>query len=312
MINFRFHLASLIAIFLALALGVVVGAGVIDRGVVDTLNSRLDNVERESDRIRGENSQLRNENNERNEAIQALTCPAVDNRLLATDVAVVALRGVSEDTVQQTMDAAGTDCGGGSIDGVLWLEGKWALDSEDDVKAMADLLGVSSRRPAMVRAAAWKQLAERMQSGPIEIDGASDLLTTMEDAEFVPYQPVGGDQPVAQFPSRGASTLFVMGSDADVPDGSVVLPAATAFHDAGVPLVMGDVYVQSPDGPGRGSVFSELRSDDALAKSVSTVDNLDTPEGPATAVLALAALQQVPPIVDHYGIEGNALLPAPQ
>ena len=37
MINFRFHVVSLIAIFLALALGVVIGAGVIDRGVVDTL-----------------------------------------------------------------------------------------------------------------------------------------------------------------------------------------------------------------------------------------------------------------------------------
>ena len=42
MINFRFHVVSLIAIFLALALGVVIGAGVIDRGVVDTLDNRLD------------------------------------------------------------------------------------------------------------------------------------------------------------------------------------------------------------------------------------------------------------------------------
>ena len=42
MINFRFHVVSLIAIFLALALGVVIGAGVIDRGVVDALNNRLD------------------------------------------------------------------------------------------------------------------------------------------------------------------------------------------------------------------------------------------------------------------------------
>jgi hypothetical protein len=312
MINFRFHLASLIAIFLALALGVVVGAGVIDRGVVDTLNNRLDSVERESDRIQGENNQLRSENNERNEAIKAMTCPAVDNRLLATDVAIVALRGVSEDSVQQTIDAAGANCGGGSIDGVLWLEGKWALTNDDDVKAMADLLGVSSRRPAMVRAAAWKQLAERMKSGPAQTDGATDVLAAMEDAGFVQYQPVGGDQPIGQFPSRGASSLFVVGSEADVPDDDVVVPAASAFHDAGMPLVVGDVYVQSPDGPGRGSVFSSLRNDKALSSSVSTVDNLDTPEGPATAVLALAALQQVPPIVDHYGIEGNALLPALQ
>ena len=62
MINFRFHLVSLIAIFLALALGVVIGAGVIDRGVVDTLNTRLDTVESNSERIKGENSELRDRN----------------------------------------------------------------------------------------------------------------------------------------------------------------------------------------------------------------------------------------------------------
>ena len=45
MINFRFHIVSLIGIFLALALGIVIGAGVIDRGIVDTLDNRLDNVE---------------------------------------------------------------------------------------------------------------------------------------------------------------------------------------------------------------------------------------------------------------------------
>ncbi|MFN8028596.1 MAG: copper transporter, partial [Acidimicrobiia bacterium] len=55
MINFRFHVVSLIAIFLALALGVVIGAGVIDRGVVNTLNDRLDSVEAKSDRIKTEN-----------------------------------------------------------------------------------------------------------------------------------------------------------------------------------------------------------------------------------------------------------------
>ena len=58
MINFRFHLASLIAIFLALALGVVIGAGVIDRGVVDTLDNRLDSIERRPTASRLENDIL--------------------------------------------------------------------------------------------------------------------------------------------------------------------------------------------------------------------------------------------------------------
>ena len=69
MINFRFHVVSLIAIFLALALGVVIGAGVIDRGVVDTLNSRLDRVEAKSDRIQSENNKLSTENGQLSQAI---------------------------------------------------------------------------------------------------------------------------------------------------------------------------------------------------------------------------------------------------
>ena len=45
MINFRFHIASLIAVFLALALGVVMGSTVIDRAIVEGLHDRIDRVE---------------------------------------------------------------------------------------------------------------------------------------------------------------------------------------------------------------------------------------------------------------------------
>ena len=135
MINFRFHLASLIAIFLALALGVVVGAGVIDRGVVDTLNNRLDSVERTSDRIKGENSQLRSENSELTQAIGELQCPAVADALVAEDIGIIAVRGVDEDVVNNTVAAA--QCAGGTVTGKLWLEDKWALANDDDIAAMA-------------------------------------------------------------------------------------------------------------------------------------------------------------------------------
>ena len=64
MINFRFHVVSLIAIFLALALGVVIGAGVIDRGIVDTLDTRLDRVEAKSERINDDNDRLTDENDQ--------------------------------------------------------------------------------------------------------------------------------------------------------------------------------------------------------------------------------------------------------
>ena len=257
MINFRFHLASLIAIFLALALGVVVGAGVIDRGVVDTLNGRLDSVESKANRIQGENDVLRGEVAELTDAIGAMECPAVNNTMLAEDVGIVAVRGVDDARVKDTIAAA--TCGGGTVTGTLWLEDKWALANDDDVAEMAQAVGSSSKRKETVRTAAWKQLVERLQSPPPPGDLSTDFLTTLEDAEFVTFEPAGEDPTqIAQFPRRNASTLLVVGNDAVVPEKDVVMPAATAFVAAGVPLVVAEVYAAGDDAPPRGEALVPL------------------------------------------------------
>ena len=112
--------------------------------MVDTLNNRLDSVERKSDRIQGENDVLRGENSELTDAIAAMQCPAVADTLVADDIGIVAVRGVDEDTVKNTVAAA--TCGGGTVTGTLWLEDKWALANDDDVAAMAQALGSSSKR----------------------------------------------------------------------------------------------------------------------------------------------------------------------
>jgi hypothetical protein len=308
MINFRFHLASLIAIFLALALGVVVGAGVIDRGVVDTLNSRLDSVERESSRIKDENRALGDENSRLTDAIQSAECYATSDRLLGEDVGLVAVRGVNEDRVNKTV--AAVLCGGATVTGVLWVEEKWALANVDDAAKMADALGSSSKRAATLRTAAWKQLSERLQEPSPASETSPDLLSTLEDAGFVKFQTVGDSNPttLAQFPKRGASLLLVVGNDANVPDKDIVVPGATAFTAAGIPLVVGEVYAEGQDAPARSSGLAPLRDGD-LAKKVSTVDDLDQPYGPLTAALALAGLHEFPPRVGHYGLSTDTLLP---
>ena len=45
MVSFRFHLVTLVAIFVAIALGIAVGATVVDRATVDLLQQRLDQVD---------------------------------------------------------------------------------------------------------------------------------------------------------------------------------------------------------------------------------------------------------------------------
>ena len=308
MINFRFHVVSLIAIFLALALGVVIGAGVIDRGVVDTLNTRLDTVESNSERIKGENSELRERNAQLGDFIGDSQPFAVSGRLLGDDVGIVAVRGVDGDrvsavvTASQQADATAT--------GTLWLEDKWALADDDSVKALQDALGTSTRNKAALRAEGYDQLAQRLANPDVSVEGDQDLLSALEQAGFLGYDGVN-DSTITDFPGSSAGIVLVVGNGASVDPELVALPAAKALHEAELPTVVASVWSDVTDGPDRADAVQPIR-DNELATSVSTVDDLDLVEGPQTVVLALSDLLLTPPVVGHYGYGDNATpLPSP-
>jgi len=233
MINFRFHVVSLIAIFLALALGVVIGAGVIDRGVVGTLNSRLDAVEAKSNRISKENDALSSRNQQLEGAIGDLQPFAVSGRLVGDDVGVIAVRGVDGDHTTATI--AALQQADATVSGTLWLEDKWKLATDDDVKALQTALGTSTKNKTTLRAEAWRQLADRL-SAPTGggTDASSDVLAVLQDAGFLGFDGVGSAT-IVDYPGRGAGIVLVVGNEASVPANTVVIPAATALHDAKVP-----------------------------------------------------------------------------
>ena len=61
MISLRYHIVSLVAVFLALALGIVVGSTVLQEGTVSVLRATGDRVREESDRNSRENVALKQE-----------------------------------------------------------------------------------------------------------------------------------------------------------------------------------------------------------------------------------------------------------
>ncbi len=307
MINFRFHIVSLIAIFLALALGVVIGAGVIDRGVVDTLNDRINSVEAKSNRIKADNDRLSGENEQLKGVIGDLQPFAVSGRLVGDDVGLIAVRGVDGDRIKATVTALQE--ADATVTGTLWLEDKWQLTNADDVKALQAALFTSTRNKATLRAEAWRQLAERLSTPTATGAGSvDDLLVVLQQAGFLGFDAVG-DAAITDFPGSGAGVVLVAGNQGSVPAESVVLPAATALHGANVPLVIAGVWADVADGPDRAAVMQPLRDSD-LEDTVSTVDDLDQPEGPTTAALAMSDLFLTPPVVGHYG-HGQNTQPLP-
>jgi hypothetical protein len=308
MINFRFHVVSLIAIFLALALGVVIGAGVIDRGVVDTLNSRLDRVESKSDRIQGENDVLTGRNDQLEGVVGDLQPFAVSGRLVGDDVGVVAVRGVDGGRVGAVVTAA--QQADATATGTLWLEDKWMLADDGSVKALQDALGSSTKNKNSLRTEGLQRLAQRLGATGTRPEGEQDLLVALQQAGFLGFDGVT-DSTIADFPGRGAGVVLVVGNDASIDPGLVTQATAKALHAAEVPVVVASVFKQVNNGPERADALQPIRTGE-LKSTVSTVDDLDLAEGPTTVALALSDLFLTPAVVGHYGYGENASQPLPQ
>lgn len=305
MINFRFHLVSLIAVFLALALGVVMGATVIDEAIVDGLNARINRVEDAADAQRERNSELQDEV----ERLQAFVGDefGVAGRLDGVSVGVIAPRGVEGDQARGAVDILQT--AGADAPGVLWLEEKWQLADEEAREELADILGVPRAGAAELRAVAWTALA----GAPGAPVSTTELIPALVDAGFVEFDPVGeqgdGFDP-GGYPVAGARVLLIDQSDAGDDAKELVESMMSELVAAGIPLVMGEVYqeAEDEDGPVRGARLAIVREDSELRLAVSTVDDLEEVPGKVATVLALADL---PGTVGQYGLapDVDAALP---
>src|SRR5260221_13324960 len=103
MINFRFHLVSLVAVSLALAVGIVVGASIVNRAIVDGLNNRIDKVEKNADTQRNANRALSASAQQLQSYLQTAAPYVVEGRLTAVPVVVVAERGVDRTAVRSVV-----------------------------------------------------------------------------------------------------------------------------------------------------------------------------------------------------------------
>lgn len=308
MINFRFHLVSLVAVFLALAVGVVMGYGVLGQPTVDTLQNRIDTVEANAEARRLENDDLRAALDLANEATDESSPFAVTDRLTDVPATVLAVRGVDEDAVNRTVALARR--AGATIPGVVWLEDRWALPARDDVQALADALGLQGGgRRATLRADAWDILLGRLADGPPP--SGQDPLRALADAGFVTLGGVDGDAPgLDRIGGIGTRAVLVTGTGATVPARVVVAPIARVAVDNGVGLVAAEVFPDDTEGANRGDSVDAVRSDSALTNRVSTVDDLERTDGSVAAVLALADLGRG--VVGDYGIGDGAQRQIPE
>jgi hypothetical protein len=311
MINFRFHIVSLIAVFLALALGIVMGATVVNRAIVDRLNDRIDTVEDNANKRKAESDQLRGEVGQLQQYIDGTKDFAIAGRLNGVALATIATRGVDADAVKQTVELA--QQAGAHAPGIIWLEEKLTLSDPDALRQLGDLLGRPGQNAKATREEAWNALASRLATGTGATANGRDLLTALADAGFISFEPVGnqGDNfSPATFAGGEARVLLIDGTNGQVSANEVLGPLSAALASNRFRLVAGEVFAEKDGGPKRGAMLAPIRNSDELKQAVSTVDDVDQLEGRVASVLALSDLGRN--VVGQYGYGAGATKSAPE
>jgi len=279
MINFRYHLASLIAVFLALALGVVMGSTVIDRAIVTSLRDRIDSVEANAERRKAENDQLRSDLGRLQGSVAEIAPFAVSGRLTDVPVAVVAARGIDEAPVRATVTLL--QQAGAQAPGILWLEAAWSADTPE---ALGKLSTAFPGPDASARDRGLAAIAAR------STDAGARGLALAVTGGVVRYEAVGNEPSTLEnWGGANARLLLVDGPAAKLGPTTWTVALARAAVGARIPTEVAEVYVKAADGPDRGATLRPVQQAADLGV-VSTVDNLDLIEGRIAAVLALADL----------------------
>jgi hypothetical protein len=327
-INFRFHLVSLVAVFLALALGVVVGSTVIDKAIVDRLSAQIDSVRARADEQRAENRTLRDEVKGLETFIVQSQPQVVGRRLTQVPVTVVAVRGVPAEDVRGAVDILRQ--AGALVPGVLWIEDAFSAPEPAARTKLVEAMGDSGLATEDLRLVALEALGNRLATGARATTATTpatpsptspspspspsgDTLVALSEAGLVSFDRLGGGLVnLESWPAPGTRVLVVDGSQAHPLPGTVSLPMLRSAAAAGGRLALAEVFRPTATVKERGAVVRGVRDDPNLSRVVSTVDDLDNPRGQVALTLAVQELGTGR--AGHYGEGPGATshLPTPE
>jgi hypothetical protein len=254
MINFRYHIVSITAVFLALGIGTALGSTFLDRYTVDLLDRNISSAEARIKATDAENGRLQTQVDDaeaRDRELLASGAPQLLDQQL-TDVPVLAVvaagvDGATVDTVEQVLAATGAD-----LRGSLVLTDKLSFDDgvDDD---LADDLGLQDPDVDELRDAVEDQLANALLAAGVAADDVTEATTTTTTTP-TPETPSTGPDPGVDPTVTTSTTEATPGEDAAPggPDGtqpdvlSTLLERGYVRFDAAPGIDPADPLLEAP------------------------------------------------------------------
>lgn len=328
MIDFRYHVVSLVAVLLALATGILVGSSLLNQSLIDSQRATISSFAGEKDALREELALAQGQVTYRDNYLGSLRSTLLPSRLLGQRVSLVLLPGSDAeiaDELSKTLVEAGAqvanriavtsdffdepgpdkpeekeddgeDAGSGSSD-------KPAV--ETDKAAERDVLVRRYALPAVKSKDADAQLAGALMSkvpGATLDAAANTLLGQLDKAGFIQRDAS---------PDRGDVAVLIAAAPPEEPKdefnrnraGAVELAAAMDAAGRGT-------VVAGPVESAAGGAIESVRKSAKTSSDVSTVDSVDSPFG--LVAVAYALVEQLAGASGQYGAGDAADSALPQ
>lgn len=310
MISWRYHLISIVAVFLALGLGVLAGTTVLNDNLVKSLKDRTGTLEGYLSDTRKRADELQSQLNTMNAFADQAMPYVVGSKLANQDVVVVTQDGVDGRAIAETRKAL--DMAGARVLTTLTVHPLLAAGTPGAQQDLAALLGMpQGSTPEELDATAAQTLAERLAKDPrTTLTGQTDPLGQLLSQGFVTASGPGlSDTTLEGIGGRGQMVVTIGGGGAVLspPSSRFLVPFVDELVTLGVVTGAGE-SVASDDG-----FITLVREGSADAGGpLVTVDNVDMAVGSSAMVLGLQGVLFGGPGGD-YGVKPGAsrLLPPP-
>ncbi len=305
MIDFRYHLVSIVAVFLALAVGIVLGSTELRGVAISALDRTSSSLSNKLDAANTENNALQQQAQANQQFATAAEPVLLKNLLDGKRVVIITTPGASSTLVNGLKTGLGD--AGATVSGQVELSSKFADTSASNLSLLDQLTervtpsnlilvnGSPQQQAAQVLASALVSSSSGSSSGsskdnatgsgnnsgngPVSSQNAQTILSSYSAGQFI---TVSGQ------PSSGATLAVIVtpnsipaGGNSDPANQAVVALAQEFGTTSDATVVAGPSAASGP-----GSAISAVRSSGA-ANDASTVDNADTVVGQIVAVQAL-------------------------
>jgi hypothetical protein len=313
LIDFRYHLVSIVSIFLALAVGIVLGAGPLQGEIGDTLSNEVAGLREDKVRLNAQLEEANTATEAGNSYIGETNPEVLAGALQDRRVALVVLPGSDAaltEATSATLRSAGAAVASTTSVSESWVTTQEATAAARDTavqeaatRAGVDLTETGAVAPRDVLLAALLTTPAQEGSTAVTAATATAGLEVLSAADLIEIDTEGFELADLVVVVSGTVTQGDLEARRTAAERWVDLAIAFDDRSAGA-LVAGDTATADNDGV---SVVATVRNDATATDGVSTVDNAGVSLGQASIVHGL--VQQAAGEVGQYGLAPGADAP---